>query len=104
MSKSQIPIVRNMNALPDRTRHEAVGAELIPQSQNVVPLDDGYQIDFPIGTLKLVAEFVDGERRCCPFLHFKIDIEPSADVVRMQLTGADGTKQLLERELLPNLS
>jgi len=73
------------------------------QAVSVVPLANGYQVEFPISALSLVAEFTDGERLCCPFLHFTIQVEASAETLHFQLTGGEGVKIFLEQELLPHL-
>lgn len=103
MSNQQIPIACDMNALLDRAHHEQVGAVLMPQAQTVTELDDGYRIDFPITTLTLVADFVDGERRCCPFIQFSIRIEPAAKVAQLILSGSADIKAFMKQELLPHL-
>lgn len=96
-------IACDLTALPDRARHDAVGAELFPQAQQLTPLEMGYQVDFPISALLLLAEFVDGERRCCPFLQFDIQVAPATAVVELRLTGAEGVKEFLAQELVTRL-
>jgi len=104
MSNQQIPIACDLSALPDHDKHLSIGEELMPQAQNVAELDDGYQIEFPIDTLDLVAQFVDGERRCCPFIHFQISVPPASDTVMLSVTGREAVKKFLTQELLPHLS
>lgn len=104
MSKQPIPIACNLNALPDRKHHEQVGARLMPQATAVREQDDGYHIHFPIESLKLVADFVDGERRCCPFIHFTIAVEPAATLLQLRLTGTDEIKAFIKQEFMPHLS
>ena len=103
MNKLNVPIACDLTALADRKRHEAVGAELLPQAFSVTALDDGYQIEFPSNALMLVAEFIDAERRCCPFFQLEIRVMGAAETLRLRLTGGDGVKAFLERELLPLL-
>ena len=104
MSKPNIPIACNMNALTDRAHHEKVGADLMPQAQTLTELTNGYRFDFPIEALTRVAEFVDGERRCCPFFHFTIDVQPMAKSVYLSITGSDEVKAFIKQELLPHVS
>jgi len=104
MSKPNIPIACDLNALPDRAQHEADTANLMPQAIAVTELDNGYQLEFPISALQLVAKFVDDDRLCCPFFHFVIDVQPLAQSVYLQLMGHDETKDFLKQELLPLLS
>jgi len=103
MSKSEVPIACNLNALLDEDHHRAVGDELLHQATAVRTLEDGYEMDFPVTTLELVTEFIDGERRCCPFFRFVIQVEPEAQTIQLRITGRDGVKAFLEQELLPLL-
>jgi len=103
MSKQEIPIACDLSALDDKARHEAIGMDLMAQVQSVTPLDMGYQLELPISALHQTVEFIDGERRCCPFFHFGLQVEPAATRLQLQLTGGDGVKTMLEREILPLL-
>lgn len=104
MSNQQIPIACNMNALPDREKHLKVGAELMPQMQLMTEFDTGYTLNFPVNQLLLVAEFVNGERLCCPFIHFQIEIIPQADKVQLHVSGGEDVKTFLKAEFLPYLT
>ncbi|HTO86992.1 MAG TPA: hypothetical protein VMR54_05615 [Thermoanaerobaculia bacterium] len=46
-----------------------------------------------------VAEWVDLEARCCPFLDFGIELPGKGSLVRLRLTGGRGVKEFLENEL-----
>jgi hypothetical protein len=46
-----------------------------------------------------VAEWVDLEARCCPFLYFGIELPGKGSLVRLRLTGGKGVKEFLESEL-----
>lgn len=61
-------------------------------------LSDGYVFRFPLreSTLQNLAEIIDLERKCCPFLNFRLTIESGADVVSLELTGAEGTKEIVK--------
>lgn len=103
MDRHDIPIACDLSALPDRAQHDRVTHQLIPQAVAVTPLADGYQVTFPVAALTLAAAFIDGERRCCPFIHFRLDIVPAAETLQIAFTGRAGVKAFLEQELLPNL-
>ena len=103
MSNHEIPIACDMRTLPDRERHETIGTQLLSRTQSVIELEDGYQLEFPISILMTATEFIDGERQCCPFFQFSIQVEPVASTFQLRLGGADGAKAFLERELLPAL-
>ena len=98
-----IPIACDMTALPDKAAHEADGKSLFAQVLSVSPLEDGYQFKFPITALSLAATFIDGERRCCPFFEFALQVPPAAETLHLQLTGGEGVKAFIEQEVLHHL-
>ncbi len=104
MSKHELPIACDLDALADKTHHQTIGAQLMTQAQSLHALTEGYRIDFPISTLTLAAEFVDGERRCCPFLCFQLRIEPAAETLQLHVTGSAEIKAFLTGALLPSLA
>lgn len=64
-------------------------------------LADGFAFRFA-GDPELVAalmEFIDGERRCCPFLAFGLELAADHGPVWLAIRGPVGTKPLVE-ELL----
>lgn len=103
MSKREIPIVCDPSALPDPAAHERASAELFAQTLRMARLDDGYQLALPLAALPLLATFIDGERRCCPFFTFTVTVPPAAETISLRLTGPAGTVALLDQELRPHL-
>ena len=63
-------------------------------------LPNGFSYRFPLeeSTLRDLAEIIDLERKCCPFLDFRLVLNAGNDFVSLELTGAEGTKEML-REL-----
>jgi hypothetical protein len=61
-------------------------------------LESGFSYRFPLRetVLQDLAEIVDLERQCCPFLSFKIILEAGNDFVSLELTGAKGTKETIK--------
>lgn len=61
-------------------------------------LSDGRVFRFPLTPemLRDLAEIIDLERRCCPFLNFRLTVEAGAAVVALELTGGAGTKDAIE--------
>ncbi len=61
-------------------------------------LSDGFVFRFPLAgsILQNLAEIIDLERKCCPFLNFKLSLEAGEDFVLLELTGAEGTKEVLK--------
>lgn len=46
------------------------------------------------GLLEL-AQFVDFERQCCPFLRFRITVEPGDNSAWLEMSGPEGTKEFI---------
>ena len=61
-------------------------------------LSDGFVYRFPLAesTLQNLAEIIDLERKCCPFLNFRLILEAGDDFVSLELTGAEGTKEIVK--------
>jgi len=60
-------------------------------------LENGFTYRFPVerSTLQDLAEVIDLERKCCPFLNFNLIIEAGSEHVSLELTGAEGTKEMI---------
>jgi len=46
-----------------------------------------------------VAELMDAEGQCCPFLELRLTVTPDRGLVWLELTGPEGTRDFLTREL-----
>src|SRR5262245_54547264 len=102
-AKKESPFACDRLALtPDeRKRHfQELGPSLRALGKEVKELDDGYEIEFPSDTktFQLLAEWVNGERRCCPFLDIAIRVERDRGPLWLRLSGRPGTKEFLAAE------
>ncbi|HVE55694.1 MAG TPA: hypothetical protein VNB22_02635 [Pyrinomonadaceae bacterium] len=70
-------------------------AELLVDSTEI---EHGFIYKFPLkpAILQDLAEIIDLERQCCPFLNFKLSVESGTDFVALELTGAEGTKAIIK--------
>jgi hypothetical protein len=61
-------------------------------------LTNGFVFRFPLreSMVQDLAEIIDLERKCCPFLNFSLNLESGEDVVSLELTGAEGTKEIVK--------
>ena len=48
------------------------------------------------GLLPRLAEFVEQERQCCPFLQFTMTVEPATGPIHLTITGPEGINAFLE--------
>lgn len=60
-------------------------------------LEDGFSYRFPVEDtiLRELTDVINLERKCCPFLNFKLILESGRDVVSLEMTGQEGTKEIL---------
>src|SRR5690348_12973306 len=102
MSKTGLQIACDLNALtaPERDRRRevlgVVARTIIGRSE----LTDGFELSFDPAKLELamLGEWIALERRCCPFLRFRIEIGPLGRTV-LALTGGLGVKEFLRTEM-----
>jgi hypothetical protein len=83
-----------------RARHIAVSKKLLAGVKERRELDSGFalRVDevLPFNDL---GEWLDDERRCCPFLTLTLVAEPHKGAVWVQMTGPEGTKEFLRSVL-----
>jgi hypothetical protein len=99
----QSPFACNINGLTaaERVRHfDQLGPALRALKTGVRELKDGYEFRYPADTktITMLAEWMEQERRCCPFFDITLRIEPEGGPVWLRLTGRDGTKRFIEAD------
>ena len=64
----------------------------------VEELENGFSYKFPVedSLLQDLMTVINLERKCCPFLNFKLVLESQADTFLLELTGAKGTKEMIK--------
>jgi hypothetical protein len=100
----RLPVACDPSALPSIdsfAAHMAEGRRLLSLALERRELADGWALRLPNddGTLLSAARWIVEERRCCPFLFFALECEPSPGGLWMRLTGPEGTKDVLRAEL-----
>lgn len=84
-----------------RKRHfEELGPALRKLHKSVRELPDGFAFEFPAdaATVRLVEEWVAGERLCCPFFDIELRLEREGGAVWLGLTGRDGVKAFIKAD------
>ncbi len=63
-------------------------------------LADGYAFQIKSNRVSVVevAEWVDLERKYCPFFDFQVDLHGAEGALWLSLAGREGTKQFIEEE------
>jgi hypothetical protein len=99
ISAVEIPIACDLDAIAaaDRPRYNELRAMLRPAAVGKRDLPDGISIQISTERMALaqVAEWISFERKCCPFLEFRIDVAPESGPVWVSLTGRAGVKEFL---------
>ena len=111
-ARADEPLVCNIRALTEaqREQHLVRGRKLLGAVVHTSELANGYELAFDLTRLKdsqglpwcvvELAEWVDLESKCCPFLDFQIDVAGKGGEVRMRLTGrAAKVKEFLRTEI-----
>jgi hypothetical protein len=84
-----------------RKRHfDELGPKLLSLRKAVRELPNGYEFEFPAdpSTVQLVAEWVVGERACCPFFDIQLHLEREGGRFWLSLTGREGVKQFIQAD------
>jgi hypothetical protein len=106
------PLVCNLQAMSaaELDRHRALGAKLRDALVSTRELKDGYELTLDLSRLAPdakgqpfcvveVAEWVDQESRCCPFLEFGIDVRGGSPITKLRLSGPEDAKAFLKEQL-----
>ena len=98
-AQNEVIIACNPNAIPAERRERwlEIATHLYTAVQEIQELPDGYAFRLPSSSemLLLVAEDLNYERLCCPFIRFTLDIEPNEGPYWLRFTGAAGVKEFL---------
>ena len=102
-AKHETPLACDRSALSSeqRKRHfDEVGAALLSLRGSTNELADGFEFEFPAdaAVYQLLAEWVGGERLCCPFFDINLHVEKEGGPLRLRLTGPEGVKQFIKAD------
>lgn len=98
-NRSEPIIACNPNALTpvQRERWMELGQQVYGAFQEIQELPDGYAFRLPLSAemLLLVAEDLNMERLCCPFVQYTLEILPNGGDLWFRWTGGEGVKEFL---------
>src|SRR5687767_6183904 len=100
-SNQNQPIVCDPSALTvDQQEYwvKEIVPKLYGQVQEIQELPNGWVWRLPATSqvLTLVAEDLNMERLCCPFVNYALEIEPSPGPFWLRMTGGEGVKEFLK--------
>jgi hypothetical protein len=85
----------------ERVRHKELLHRLRPSAHEISELPDGYVFRLNGDGISFIeaAEWVELERRCCPFLAFQLQIAGGENGFVLGVTGPAGAKPFIDSEL-----
>lgn len=96
--KTEIPIACSLTDKELQERRKNVLEKAAQSLTSVRELNDGFSYQFPAedSILEDLITVINLERKCCPFLNFKLSIEAQNGFVSLELTGQKGTKEMIQ--------
>lgn len=97
MEASSSPIACSLSEPELRERRDTVLKKVGQAVLETVAVESGYAYCFPADDewLGELVNLIKLERSCCPFLAFKILVEPCNGSIWLELMGPGGTKDFL---------
>ena len=97
------PFACNRTALDAATRKrhfDELSPALRARHKSIRELPDGFAFEFAPdqATYRMLAEWVDNERRCCPFFDIDLRLDREGGAMWLRLTGRTGVKEFIRAE------
>jgi hypothetical protein len=94
---TSLPVACSLSSAELQERRSTLLQKVRSGVVEVRELEDGYAYSFPSEGewLRRLADLIDLERQCCPFLRFRITVEANVGPMWLELTGPVGTKEFL---------
>ena len=96
-SMNSLPIACNLTSAELQERRRTVLQKLRDAVVEVKELADGYSYSFTseVNRFTELADMIDLERQCCPFLQFRVTVAVGNGPLTLEITGPEGTKDFL---------
>lgn len=93
----QIPIACKLTSAELQRRRNEVFPLIKAAVTYVTEIEGGFRYAFESSPdrISLLADLIRLEHECCPFMRFRLTIEPGDGPALLELTGPDGTKDFL---------
>jgi hypothetical protein len=95
-----VPLACDLSATDDPEAHGRRTKALLAEREEMRSIEGGLAFRFPATTAvaQRVLEFVEIERRCCPFLTFEIIFEPEGRALWLALGGDERVEAFVRSE------
>ena len=96
--KREIPIACSLTDDELLKRRSEILQKVAQSLIEVQELQNGFSYRFPVedSIMQNLMSIINLERKCCPFLNFKLVLEAQSESVFLELTGQAGTKKILK--------
>lgn len=103
MKENEIPIVCSLTDPEFRERERTVLQQMRTSVREARETEDGYAFRFPSddASFAILNEFIVLERRCCPFLDFKLTVPRGEGDIHLDLSGPEVTKEFIAANFKP---
>jgi len=93
----ELPVACALSPPALRERREGALRALRAQAEEIREIRGGYSLRFPAGDALLddLVKVIQMERKCCAFLRFSLVVTPGEGPIWLELTGPEGTQELL---------
>ncbi|HEY0049544.1 MAG TPA: hypothetical protein VGB68_09685 [Pyrinomonadaceae bacterium] len=97
MNDSILPVACTLNDAEFREREQVILRKLMQTAVERKELADGFDFRFSPDDdlLREITEMIILERKCCPFLDFKIALKAGNADIWLEITGAAGAKEFI---------
>jgi hypothetical protein len=92
---NNLPIACSLSAV-ELTERKKLLEQLKPAVVQREQLEDGFVYVFKDDSvMDQLAQIIQAERQCCPFLNFKIELHAGAEPLRLEVSGPVGSKPFI---------
>ena len=94
----RLPVMCTLSPETMATRKAELLAGLVARAASIEPIEEGIRLSFAPSaeTLQTIVVAIDGERQCCRFLRFVLNVEPDLGPIVLEVSGPAGTRRFLE--------
>jgi hypothetical protein len=95
--EKEIPILCSLTDDELQNRRETVLQKTARSLIDFTELENGFRYRFPADdeVFQNLTTVINLERKCCPFLNFKLAANAGDEFLTLELTGREGTKEML---------
>jgi hypothetical protein len=100
---TDLPVACNLIPTELQERRSNVLSKVLSAVTETIELEEGFQYRFRSDgeLISELGKLIQLEHRCCPFLTFRLTVEPADGSVLLEMTGPEGTKAFLAEVFAP---